>query len=210
MMLYAKPPEMIPAAIDAVKLVAGVVAELAPQAAQQGTDLIFDGAADRLDMQGDALQLAVAIRSLCVNALEALGGGGTVVVTVRPGMAHPDNGAEYVEIEVRDSGPGIPRASRRHLFDPFYSGREAGRGLGLGLSKCWRIVTLHGGHIEVESDSRSRGDFHSAHAPQTGRRLPVQSDECPGMSDRCHSRQSGAARQRVARPGLRAGTSQST
>ena len=38
---------------------------------------------------------------------------------------------------------------REHLFDPFYSGRQAGRGLGFGLSKCWRIVDGHGGRIEV-------------------------------------------------------------
>jgi signal transduction histidine kinase len=38
-----------------------------------------------------------------------------------------------------------------HLFDPFFSGREAGRGLGLGLSKCWQIVNAHGGEIVVAS-----------------------------------------------------------
>ena len=169
MMLYAKPPEMIPAPIDAVKLVAGVVAELAPQAAQQGTDLILDRAADRLDMQGDALQLAVAIRSLCVNALEALGGGGTVVVTVRPEMLPPDQGIECVQIVVRDSGPGIPPAARRHLFDPFYSGREAGRGLGLGLSKCSRSRHAARWARRGQERSRPRCVLHPAHPPPTGR-----------------------------------------
>ena len=54
-------------------------------------------------------------------------------------------------IRVTDDGPGITPEERRHIFDPFYSARQAGRGLGLGLSKCWRIVTNHGGRIEVES-----------------------------------------------------------
>ena len=54
-------------------------------------------------------------------------------------------------ITVRDTGPGIPLGVREHIFDPFFSGREAGRGLGFGLSKCWRIVTEHGGSIHVES-----------------------------------------------------------
>jgi signal transduction histidine kinase len=53
------------------------------------------------------------------------------------------------DLLVTDTGPGIPEEIRTHLFDPFYSGREAGRGLGFGLSKCWRIVELHGGTIEV-------------------------------------------------------------
>ena len=49
-------------------------------------------------------------------------------------------------------GPGFSEEERQHLFDPFYSGREAGRGLGFGLSKCWRIVRNHGGRIDVQSD----------------------------------------------------------
>src|SRR5262245_34396459 len=54
-------------------------------------------------------------------------------------------------LSVTDTGPGIPPEIRPHIFDPFFSGREAGRGLGLGLSKAWRIAELHGGTIEVES-----------------------------------------------------------
>ena len=54
-------------------------------------------------------------------------------------------------IDICDDGPGITPQQRQHLFDPFYSAREAGRGLGLGLSKAWRIVSNHGGRIVVES-----------------------------------------------------------
>ena len=45
--------------------------------------------------------------------------------------------------------------ARGHLFDPYFSGREAGRGIGLGLSKSWRIVTEHGGRIDVESQPQT-------------------------------------------------------
>ena len=54
-------------------------------------------------------------------------------------------------VRIRDDGPGIQPEERRHVFDPFYSARQAGRGLGLGLCKAWRIVRNHGGRIEVES-----------------------------------------------------------
>ncbi len=50
-----------------------------------------------------------------------------------------------------DNGPGLTEKDRAHLFDPFYSGRNAGRGLGFGLCKCRRIVSGHGGTIEVDS-----------------------------------------------------------
>ena len=49
------------------------------------------------------------------------------------------------------NGPGLSDKDRVHLFDPSYSGREAGRGLGFGLCKCWNIVSGHGGRIEVDS-----------------------------------------------------------
>ena len=56
-----------------------------------------------------------------------------------------------VRIVVSDDGPGISPEQRPHIFEPFYSARQAGRGVGMGLSKCWRIVTGHGGRIEVQS-----------------------------------------------------------
>ena len=94
-------------------------------------------------MEADATQLMVALRAVCDNALEALGQGGHVEVLVQAA----EGGAR---VAIRDDGPGISPELRRHLFDPFYSGRAAGRGIGLGLSKCWRIVTNHGGRIEVD------------------------------------------------------------
>jgi signal transduction histidine kinase len=61
-------------------------------------------------------------------------------------------GDDGVELWVRDTGPGLSEEARRHLFDPFYSSREAGRGLGFGLSWCWTIVELHQGQIAWESE----------------------------------------------------------
>ncbi len=56
----------------------------------------------------------------------------------------------HFTLSVSDTGPSIPPEIRPHIFDPFFSGREAGRGLGLGLSKAWRIVNLHDGQILVD------------------------------------------------------------
>lgn len=152
MMLFARPPEPRRAATDLAQVLAEVHAELGEQAARQGTKLEL-----RLERPlvavVDATQIAVAVRSLCTNALEALVTGG--VAHIELGLASED----AVQIVVRDSGPGIPEAVRPHIFDPFYSGREAGRGLGLGLSKCWRIVTMHGGAIAVTSAAGAGAEF---------------------------------------------------
>ena len=97
------------------------------------------------------------MRAVLLNALEAIGSGGHVDVTTRPSEQNGRPAA--AQIVVTDDGPGIEPEVRRHLFDPFYSGREAGRGLGFGLSKCWRIVTNHGGRIDVDSAPGSGATF---------------------------------------------------
>ena len=85
-----------------------------------------------------------AIRALVRNAIEAIGCEGTIVTSI------VDSDTCW-QINVADSGPGISEEARRHAFDPYYSGREAGRGLGFGLSKAWRIIDQHHGEICVES-----------------------------------------------------------
>jgi signal transduction histidine kinase len=152
MMLFAHPPPLQPVLLDLSVLVDRVVAELGPHADQQGTVLRHARCETGLQVRADPTQLAVALRAVCTNALEALGSGGTVTVVVSDG-ADAAGLPGTVSIAVGDTGPGIPAEVREHLFDPFFSGRTAGRGLGFGLCKAWRIVTDHGGRIQVADSS---------------------------------------------------------
>ena len=52
---------------------------------------------------------------------------------------------------VVDDGPGMDADAARRAFDPFYSGRDAGRGIGLGLPKAWRLIEGSGGEVSIES-----------------------------------------------------------
>ncbi|MHB1035392.1 MAG: sensor histidine kinase [Pirellulales bacterium] len=149
MMLFGRPPRPQCKAVELVALVESLRIELEPMAAARRIRIERAGSAEPVTIQADPVQVAVALRAVCVNALEAIGADGRIEIAI----AHDD---DLVQITIRDDGPGISPEVRRHLFDPFYSGREAGRGLGLGLSKCWRIVTNHGGQIAVES-ARGRG-----------------------------------------------------
>lgn len=150
LMLFSRPPQLVRQEIDLVPLVDRLVDELSADAQSQGTEIRRLPSVASLLAHVDPVQLAVALRAMCVNSLEALGSGGTIELRIGPpsDLTRPANWAELV---VADDGPGISPEARRHLFDPFFSGREAGRGLGFGLCKCWRIVTEHGGQIEVES-----------------------------------------------------------
>jgi signal transduction histidine kinase len=145
MMLFAKPPQPNLAEMDLRQVIDRVILEMTPNAELQGTRLLSPPGNEPVSIRADATQMAVLLRALLRNALEALEGGGEIEIGLRQ-----DEG-EQVQIRVHDTGPGLGEEARRHLFDPFYSGREAGRGLGFGLSWCWTIVELHQGQIAFES-----------------------------------------------------------
>ena len=145
MRLFARPPHLEPKTVELVALIDALVADLAPAYAEQNVALSRSAPPGPLELEADPVQLQVALRAMCKNAWEAMPTGGRIEISLA-------ERGDDVEIAVTDTGPGILPEHRRHLFDPFYSARQAGRGLGLGLSKCWRIVGLHGGRIEVHSN----------------------------------------------------------
>jgi signal transduction histidine kinase len=85
--------------------------------------------------------------ALFVNAVEAMPGGGKLVVEVQQGAAKSD-----VRILVKDSGAGIVQEDLPHVFEPFYSTKKNGQGVGLGLSVVYGILERHGGRISIQSD----------------------------------------------------------
>lgn len=167
MMLFANPPDLDCGELDLSVLIKQVANESMQDASAQGTALITKGVDNPTLFVADENHLAVALTALCRNALESISSGGQVTISLI------DDDAAAI-IRVSDSGPGIPPEVRCHLFDPFYSGREAGRGLGFGLSKCWRIVELHGGTIEVESEE-GRGATFTIQLPRQ-----QNSEKAPG------------------------------
>lgn len=151
LMLFAKPPEPNKQPVELRALADAVLAELASDAAEQRTELIRSDASQVITVSADRTQIEMATRSLVRNSLEAIGSGGRVLVHVQRAAAADESAPTVAEIVVSDTGPGIPAELRPRVFDPYFSGREAGRGLGLGLSKCWRIAELHGGRMIVDS-----------------------------------------------------------
>jgi two-component system NtrC family sensor kinase len=95
-------------------------------------------------VRADFGELRQAVVNLALNAMEAMGEGGTLVIETRTA-----DGGRTVEIAVQDSGPGVSPENLRKIFDPFFTTKE--KGTGLGLSVVYGIVQRHGGRIEVES-----------------------------------------------------------
>ncbi|MCE9605786.1 MAG: HAMP domain-containing histidine kinase [Planctomycetia bacterium] len=144
MMLFARPPRPRPTTCDVSRLIDRTIDTLRAKAATLELTLERVGAREPVLAEVDGEQIQTAVRAIVDNGLNAMRPGGKIEIELRA----PSD--EWLELFVRDDGPGIPDAHREHLFDPFYSGREAGRGLGMGLPKAWRIVTNHGGTIAVD------------------------------------------------------------
>jgi PAS domain S-box-containing protein len=112
-------------------------------------------------VEGDPAQLRQVVMNLILNAGEAVGeGGGALVLSlseashtsaelVSPWVAEPLPAGRYVTLEVRDDGVGMDEATLQRIFDPFFSTKFTGRGL--GLAAVLGIVRAHGGTIQVES-----------------------------------------------------------
>lgn len=146
-MLFARPPQARPETIDAAAVCSEVIGKFSADAMAAGIELVLE-ASHAVPVFADPVQLCVALSAMIRNSLEYTDRNGRIRVGV---TVAEESGRTWAVIEIRDNGRGLSELDREHLFDPFYSGRQAGRGLGFGLSKAWRIVTLHGGEIEVES-----------------------------------------------------------
>ena len=109
----------------------------------------------------DPLALKHAVANLVTNAVKyGTGSSNWIGVSALRGGGES---RDLVEIRVADRGPGIPEDEQRHIFDPFFRGRQALRdqvhGSGLGLNLAKRIVEAHGGTIEVRSQPRKGTEF---------------------------------------------------
>ncbi len=152
--MFVTPVDLSKAVRDAMTLVRGSI----PQNVHVELDL-----AERLPcIAGDALQLQQVAMNLMLNAAEAMGGQ-SGRMTVRTGVQKIEGGTEdvaydighpapgyYASIEVEDTGPGIDPSVRPNIFDPFYTTKFTGRGLGLA-AVAGIVRALHGA-IRVQSD----------------------------------------------------------
>jgi signal transduction histidine kinase len=118
-------------------LVDEVVESLAPQMEAQGIEVSLDVPPHTV-VTADRDMLRRAILNLALNAIDAMPTGGELVVTSYDGRGG-------LELEIADSGPGLPQADLARVFDPFFTTKPSGTGLGLSI--VHRIVEAHGGRI---------------------------------------------------------------
>ncbi len=142
---------------------------LRPQPAFRGVDVRLkeDPAASELRVDGGGLHQVLV--NLMNNAADA--GAGRVEIETRLLASNTDR---RVEIAVSDDGAGIAEEHRKQVFDPFFTTKEVGKGTGLGLWVCYRIVAEMGGRIEI-APSRGRGTKFLIELPEN-----VETNEADG------------------------------
>lgn len=140
---YGRPAKLKMREIDARSLIEEVRDLVNTHAEQHAVTVSIkqDGAGDS-KLQGDAELIKTCFSNLMINAIQAMPGGGALNISLRP-----DNG--FLEIKFADTGVGIMPEDLAQIFEPYYSTKETGIGLGLPLTK--KIIEEHGGKIDVES-----------------------------------------------------------
>lgn len=105
-------------------------------------------------IQGNPKTLQQIFLNLFINAIQAMKDGGILAVRART-----EDSDLWLKVGVADTGAGIAPEDLPHIFEPFYTTKEVGRGTGLGLSVSYSIAQKHGGHIEVKSQKGAGSTF---------------------------------------------------
>ena len=147
-MLFARPPAPEFKKCHVNSLVAKVVETQKANHRKTADCIKFEQSADILFTFGDESQLSNLIAHLIRNAAQAvlsIQAEPEIQIRVRADCE------DALILTVTDNGDTIPDEIRKHMFDPFFSGRQAGRGLGFGLCHCWQIARMHNGVLTHEA-----------------------------------------------------------
>lgn len=173
LLTFAKSPSASLGQVDVNEIVTRTSTLLAPQARRQQVELRQTLAKDLDYAAADADQVLQVLINIVLNGIQATPAGGVVAIETR--QVDTESGF-YCQIEVRDTGEGIPAQIREAIFNPFFTTKDKGTGLGLPIAH--QIVTECGGFITVESEE-GRGTQFSVNLPVFGRGEATAADTLP-------------------------------
>ena len=139
---YGRPARYAVETIDMRQLIEETLSLLRQQADIQGVAVTIDEASGPASVRGDRERLKSFVSNLAINALQAMPGGGHLTARV----ARQDG---EVEVKIGDTGVGISEESLGKIFEPYFSTKQSGFGLGLAVTR--KIIEEHRGRIAVES-----------------------------------------------------------
>jgi signal transduction histidine kinase len=168
---FGRPLSLTLAPVDFASLVEGTLADLGETASQARVEVKSSIGHGLPRVKADGSLLKSSVWNLIQNGVQAMERtGGLLTVTLAREAAEDDRAARLV-LTVADSGPGIAPEDLPHLFEPYFSRKEGGLGLGLAMVK--RIVEEHGGRVEAENRPDGAGAVFRLALPSTECNLPA-------------------------------------
>jgi len=160
---FARPskPNVVPENVNDV--VDNIARILETQAKEKNVIIARDFGDNLPKVWIDREQMKQVFMNLILNAIQAMKEGGSINIATRPVSRNGTQpSGDFVQVEIRDTGVGIPEENLQHIFDPFFTSKDEGSGLGLAVSH--QIVQEHGGFVTVESHV-GKGTAFFVHVP---------------------------------------------
>ena len=166
----------------------GALEQLLRRTIPRMIDIRFSFSENLQRVNADPAQIEQVIMNLALNARDAVTDGGSITVETanvtvddRCCSPHPEIApGDYVLLSVSDTGHGMNCETLDHIFEPFYTTKEVGRGTGLGLAMVYGIVKQHGGHIICSSEV-GRGTRFEVYLPAISAKLQDEADPAGEM-----------------------------
>src|SRR5206468_10351855 len=131
---------------------------LETEAKEKGVEITREFSANLPKAWIDREQMKQVFMNLILNAIQAMKEGGSIYISTRSYSKNEAGQPEqYVQVEIRDTGVGIPEENLDHIFDPFFTSKDECSGL--GLSFYHQIVQEHGGYVTVDSKIGAGSSF---------------------------------------------------
>jgi signal transduction histidine kinase len=160
---FARPSKPNVAPENVSDVVDNIARILETQAKEKGVEIVREFGENLPKVWIDREQMKQVFMNLILNAIQAMKEGGSISIATRSISRNgSEPSGEFVQVEIRDTGIGIPEESLQHIFDPFFTSKDEGSGLGLAVTH--QIVQEHGGFITVES-TLGRGTAFFVHVP---------------------------------------------
>ncbi|MEJ2738227.1 MAG: ATP-binding protein [Dehalococcoidia bacterium] len=142
---FTRQSEPVFAPLKIAEVIDQAISLIGHQAKMNNVEIIRQDDADLSPVDGDIKQLKQVFLNLIINAIQAMPDGGTVTITTGPDKSN------RVSVSIKDTGHGIEPGNMEKLFTPFFTTKESGKGVGLGLAVSQGIIERHGGSIEATS-----------------------------------------------------------
>jgi signal transduction histidine kinase len=157
---FARPSEPQWEKCDLRQLLEQTVSLVSTTAMKRNVAITLDFLAPEQILKADPSQLKQVFLNIIMNAIQAMEGGGTLIISTDLKQSGDYDGIPRTAFRIlfRDTGKGIPQSDIEHVYDPFFTTKRDGTGLGLSIS--YGIIRQHGGEIELESITEADSSVH--------------------------------------------------